>query len=127
MTPGGFFVQECNRHGEGMTDSLLNAAGMAGAATIAGVFFLWLFRGRHWRHGDDPTTYSPILAAFTTLVFTAMPLVLWLAASSSDEYQWSLGESALATVATFIMLRMYTASARRDLKARLDKQRKRKW
>lgn len=125
--PGGFFVQEWPRHGEGMTDILLSAAGMAGAASIAGVFFLWLFRGRHWRHGDDPTTYSRILAAFTTATFTAMPLVLWLAASESEGYQWSLGESALATVATFIVLRMYTASARRDLQARLAKQRRRKW
>lgn len=107
-----------------MMHIIQNAAGLAAACAITGIVFLRLFRVRHWKHGDSRESYSPVLAVFTTLLFTAMPMVLWVGTTESARL-WSLEESVAASVATWVVLRLYTASAKRDMQARLARRHRR--
>lgn len=60
-----------------MHDFLVGMGGLAGASTLIGVIFLYQFRVRHWRHGGEPGAYSPTLAAFTTVIATVLPLIVY--------------------------------------------------
>lgn len=93
-----------------MYDFIVGAGGLAAAAICFGAIFLYQFCVRHWRDGGEPGAYSPTLAAFTTMIAVALPLIVYFGTETGDA-RWSLVEAGAASFVTFVALKAYTASA----------------